>query len=203
MKKLLIIFIIVLTLAACKKPEIDFEPTDQTFVYSIQSSFDLKIQDLPNDLSVTEVKRGQEMLTSAIFIHDKSELFLKSSYLKGLSLGEHVLSFETEKGIFSIRLNIIDTNRPYMISSSTVFTDFSKDVIVLFELFGGSIQSVSGNDITSSHYSIRNNQLTIKKGFIEQSFTQNPDRETLIIGYTLHVDSHVVIGYLFIKKATT
>jgi len=201
MKKIVIILLVLLILGACKKTSIEYEPQDQAFVYSVLSTFDLKIQDLPNELKVTEVKKGSEMLTSAIFIHEGNQLFLKSSYLKGLSLGEHVLSFETDQGIFTITLTLVNTDRPYMISTSTVFTDFSSDLTFEFELFGGSIQSVSGNEIQSSHYRIKNQQLTIKSQFIEQSFNQDPSRETLIIGYTLQSGNNIVVGYLFIKKA--
>lgn len=57
------------------------------------------------------------------------------------------------RGSFTLRLSIVETNRPYIISYNTVQYD-NHTPSVLFELFGGSILGLSGHDITPDDYTI-------------------------------------------------
>ncbi|PKK98980.1 MAG: hypothetical protein CVV57_04010 [Tenericutes bacterium HGW-Tenericutes-2] len=199
MRKLLIISILLLTLSACKTTE-PFVFSDAYFNYSIHSDFDLVIQDLPESIEVTSLKVNNVDLDLSNVIHDKNGLKLKSSYIKSLSVGEYLYNVITAQGSFVLNLNVIDTSRPYMISKSTIESDFTSNHTFTFELFGGEIKSVSGNNIKTSDYSISGNQLTIKKGFIENAYSNNESMESLILGYTLEVGTHTVIGYIFISK---
>jgi hypothetical protein len=149
---------------------------------------------------VTSLKVNNVDLDLSNVIHDKNGLKLKSSYIKSLSVGEYLYNVITAQGSFVLNLNVIDTSRPYMISKSTIESDFTSNHTFTFELFGGEIKSVSGNNIKTSDYSISGNQLTIKKGFIENAYSNNESMESLILGYTLEVGTHTVIGYIFISK---
>ena len=188
---------LIITLTACKTSE-PFVMTDISLNYSIHSEFDLIIQQLPKSITVNSITINNVEIDSTTFVHDNTGLKLKSSYIKSLSVGEHEFTVNTEQGNFTVDLNVIETTRPYMISKSTIETDFSSNLIFTFELFGGSIKSISGNSIKTSDYSIYGNQLTIKKEFIERSFNANESLETLVLSYSLEVGTHTVIGYIFI-----
>jgi hypothetical protein len=158
------------------------------------------IEKLPTTIVVISVIKDEEEIDLSNLIHDRTGLKLKSSYMQTLELGDHSFLITTDQGEFTLNLKIIDTTRPYMISKSTVASDFLSNQIFIFELFGGEIKSVSGHEITSTDYTIRGNELTIKKGFIRAAFESNESMETLVLGYTLQVESHTVIGYIFITK---
>jgi hypothetical protein len=199
MKKLLLLFLLLFTLSACG-PSGPYVFKNTSFNYSIFSEFDLVIQKLPESIHVISILLDDEEVDLSNIIHDKSGLKLKSSYIKSLPVGDYLFTITTAEGNFSLELKIIDTNRPYMISKSSVESDFLSNQIFIFELFGGRIKSVSGYDITSSDYTIRGNELTIKKGFIRNAFDSNESLESLVLGYTLEVDTHIVIGYIFITQ---
>ena len=196
------ILMLILTLSACKPSE-PFVMTDISLNYSIHSDFDLVIQKLPESIEVTSIILNDIELNSTQFVHDSAGLKLKSSYIKTLSIGEYEFTISTDQGDFTLDLNVIETTRPYMISKSTVETDFSSNLTFTFELFGGNIKSLSGNSIKSSDYSISGNQLTIKKAFVEESFNATESIETLVLAYSLEVGTHTVIGYIFITATSS
>jgi len=94
---------------------------------------------------------------------------------------------------------MIDTWNPYLTQVGSIHYEVGKDLILHFELFAGSIVSLSGNDITLSDYSIDGSRVIIDGNYIHQKFVSTPERTTLIIAYTLSFNSDTEIGYLFIK----
>jgi hypothetical protein len=177
--------------------------SDFAFNYSIRSIVDVPVGSVAEANEIAQVSYSGSPISTTAYTFENRILTLKSTYLTTLTVGEQILTVTTNIGSFQININIFDTSKPYMMSKSEVFTDFSTDVTVIYDLFGGSISGLSGNNITASDYTITNNTVTISKTFIENAFTSEPTRETLVIGYTLESGNNVVIGYIFIKKSTT
>lgn len=175
---------------------------DYAFNYSIRSVIDVPVGSVAEANEIAQISFSGNPIDTTAYSFTNRFLTLKSSYLTTLPIGEQILTVTTDIGSFQISINIFDTSKPYMMSKSEVFTDFSNDVVFIYDLFGGSISGLTGNNITSSDYSIRNNTLTISKTFIESVFSLEPTRETLILEYTLESGNNVVIGYIFIKKAS-
>ncbi|MDO9629888.1 MAG: hypothetical protein Q7I99_08285 [Acholeplasmataceae bacterium] len=169
--------------------------------YSKQSTFDLEVKSFDNNPDVLSVTNyvGEEVALSNLIVSNQKVSF-KSSFLTPLLVGVHVFTIDTNYGSHEVKINITDTARPYMISGSEIFTNFMTNVTVTYELFGGVILSLSGNDITTSDYTITGNSLTINKDYIHNQFVIVPSRTTLILGYTLESGENVVIGYIFIKS---
>lgn len=169
--------------------------------YSKQSAFNLELKTFENNaevLSVTNIM--EEPVALSNFLVVDHTIFFKSEYLSTLMVGNHIFILETNFGNHEFKINITNTNRPYMITSSEIFANFIEDVVVTYELFGGEVLSLSGNEITESDYSISGNTVTIDKDYIKDQFVKLPSRTTLILGYTLESGDNVVIGYIFIKK---
>jgi hypothetical protein len=177
--------------------------SDFAFIYSIRSIVDVPVGSVAEANEIAQVSLSGDPISTTAYTFENKLFTLKSAYLTTLPIGEQVFTVTTNIGSFDITINIFDTSTPYMMSKSEIFTDFSTDVTVIYDLFGGSISGLSGNNITASDYTITNNTVTISKTFIENAFTSEPTRETLVIGYTLESGNNVVIGYIFIKKSTT
>jgi hypothetical protein len=177
--------------------------SDFAFIYSIRSIVDVPVGSVAEANEIAQVSLSGDPISTTAYTFENKLFTLKSAYLTTLPIGEQVFTVTTNIGSFDITINIFDTSTPYMMSKSEIFTDFSTDVTVIYDLFGGSISGLSGNNITASDYTITNNTVTISKTFIENAFTSEPTRETLVIGYTLESRNNVVIGYIFIKKSST
>ena len=167
------------------------------FAYSIHSLFELGI--LQSATFVYIEDSNNQNLDSNDYVYSAQHLFIKNSYLTTLSAGHHLFTILTLEGFYILDINILSTEKPYLISNSEVFTDFSSDLIFTFELFEGSFGSLSGNGITADDYTFQGNILTIDKTYVLSMFSSDPERETLILGYTLESGDDIVIGYLFIK----
>jgi hypothetical protein len=171
-----------------------------SYNYSIHSEFDLLIQSLPQRYDVQEFMLNDNPIDLSNLNHDNSGLKVKSGYLKSLSLGDYVFNIITNDGSFIFNLTIINTQRPYMVSKSSVTTDLSSNHTFLFELFGGNISSVSGHNINSNNYTISNNVLTIRRTFIKSVFENDETLLTMVLAYSLDIEGHTVIGNIFISK---
>jgi hypothetical protein len=126
-------------------------------------------------------------------------LYFKSSYLQLLPLGNYTFEIYVSKGKFDITITIIDTELPYITTHNTVTFD-DADLTFMFELFGGSILNLSGNDISIADYTIIDEELVIKRAYINQYFISNPEETTLSIKYNLQLGNSYVFGYLFIER---
>lgn len=197
--KVILLFCLTLLLTACI--DLDVILVDTAFNYSIHSSFDLSIQDMPSKVKINSITVDNTSLDEVYYKHESGELKLMSSYLTTLSLGDHQITVDTSDGTFHVDLTIIDTSRPYMVTKSPVVTDFRQDITFVFELFDGNIKSISGHSIRPIDYSISGNQLIIRRSFTQKVFNDEDTLETLTLGYSLEVGTHTVLGYLYIKSA--
>lgn len=176
-------------------------PTDEVILtFSTTTNFDLPVVSLsPSTDFVYIGDANLEPLTSNQYTYEHGIVMLNSSYLQLLPVGTHVYQIITKNEYYSISITINTLNQPYLISNPNVITDFSEDLIFLFDLKGGSL-SVAGNDITESDYIIEGNTLTIYSDFVQSKFESDSNRNTLILSYTLSLNGANHIGYIFIKK---
>ncbi len=170
--------------------------------FSIHSTFDLLLLTLTTPMEIISVNDGISPLDETTYMMTDLSIFFNSEYLQTLNVGEHTFTFTLNYGSFDATINILDTTRPYMISQSQIYTSLDRDVTVMFDLFGGEVRSLSGNNITSEDYIIDGSSVTINQTYIQNAFTLDPSRETLIIGYTLERGLDMVVGYIFIYPNT-
>ena len=202
--KLTIVVILLLLLFGCSVSNDTYvDLSDVSLNYSLQSDFDLIVQNLPTKIEVLSIGKEDIHINKSYYFHGSNQLKFLSSYLRTLTLGKHHFICETIRGSFEVEINIINTDRPYLITNSTHITDFRKDLEFSFELFGGSIESLSGHDISSTQYVIAGSRITISKSFIQQQFNDNPALETIVLGYTLRSGTNIVVGYIFISQQDT
>jgi len=166
------------------------------YSYSTNSLFDLNVLKSESFFYIAD---SEEELSATDYIFTAQRVTLKNTYLVTLSTGHHLFTILTLDGFHIIDLNILDTDKPYLITNNQVFTDHSTDLTFTFELFGGEFTGLSGNEVTAEDYTLIDNILTIDKDYVAFMFSLDPERETLILAYTLELGDNIVIGYLFIK----
>ncbi|HBY65430.1 MAG TPA: hypothetical protein DEG42_03455 [Acholeplasmataceae bacterium] len=166
--------------------------------YSIYSNFDL---DVLYSSSFVYIKDYRGTLDNTQYQYLSQTVQLDALFIQSLSLGYQTFTILTLQGFYIIDINIITTEKPYLINSSEVFTDFTKNLILTFELFDGFIGTLSGNDITTDDYTIDGNTIVIDIDYVEAKFIADEERTTLILVYTLEQGDDIVIGYLFIKES--
>ena len=173
---------------------------DVRFNYSVHSDFDLHIYTFEEEVTTYSISGVLSTLESTDFYITDQKLYLKSAYLKELTPQLYILTVSQGSiGSFTLTLSIVETEIPYIVSYNTVQYE-QEDSSFQFELFGGSILRLSGNDITSNEYIIDGNILTIKSTYIDTYFSSNPDQTSLSLKYDLYVDDTYVFGYIFINK---
>jgi hypothetical protein len=172
---------------------------DVSLNYSIHRSTDLFIYDFDEMTYVISLISRDISIDQQDYYLDDDKLYFTSDYLQSLSLGSYTFEIYMSKGKFNITITIIDTELPYMTSHNTVTYD-DQDMTFIFELFGGSITSLSGNDISIADYTIIGEELVIKRAYINQYFISNPEETTLSIKYNLQLGNSFVFGYLFIER---
>jgi hypothetical protein len=172
---------------------------DVSLNYSIHRSTDLFIYDFDEMTYVISLISRDISIDQQDYYLDDDKLYFTSDYLQSLSLGSYTYEIYMSKGKFNITITIIDTELPYMTSHNTVTYD-DQDMTFIFELFGGSITSLSGNDISIADYTIIGEELVIKRAYINQYFISNPEETSLSIKYNLQLGNSFVFGYLFIEK---
>jgi len=172
---------------------------DVSLNYSIHRSTDLFIYDFDEMTYVISLISRDISIDQQDYYLDDDKLYFTSDYLQSLSLGSYTYEIYVSKGKFNITITIIDTDLPYITSHNTV-TYNNQDLTFLFELFGGSITSLSGNDISIADYTIIGEELVIKRAYINQYFISNPEETSLSIKYNLQLGNSFVFGYLFIER---
>jgi len=172
---------------------------DVSLNYSIHRTTDLFIYDFNEMTYMISLVSRDIFIDRQDYYLDDDKLYFTSDYLQSLSLGSYTYEIYVSKGKFNITITIIDTDLPYITSHNTV-TYNNQDLTFLFELFGGSITSLSGNDISIADYTIIGEELVIKRAYINQYFISNPEETSLSIKYNLQLGNSFVFGYLFIER---
>lgn len=148
------------------------------------TNYDLEV-DLPYPLlSIEDFKEEN-------YHFDNSKLTIYNSYLQTLNNGNNSLILYTSSGKILLIINIYENNKPHILSDNKV-TYNGEDIIIYFELFGGTISSISKELTENQDYVIDGNKLIIRSDFIK-------DKDNIIISYTLTNDEYIVLGYIYIS----
>jgi hypothetical protein len=179
---------------------------DQKYNYSIFSTFDLVIYQFGEDVLIDRISRTTGDLGLNNYSYEGRKLKLASSFLVLLSKGDHVFTVHVaNKGSFDVTITINEAGFPYMVSHRNVSFD-GRDITLLFALYeeayyDSEIIAVTATGLSATDYVINDNQLTIKASFIDQYFTNNPDKTVLSIQYTLAHPIANIQGFIFVRKA--
>jgi hypothetical protein len=95
---------------------------------------------------------------------------------------------------YPLAITITNKNVPYIISSSVRETDGSKDEMFQFELFDGTLYSVTGAKDDDILIEFSDSVLTIEAEFIADKFE---DSDSFVLTYVINVGQDSVLGYLY------
>ena len=201
MRKTMVIILTLFTsllLAGCTNDPVEETPTfdpenaneiEATYLqYSVGSTNNIIIPSIPlrEEYLVTDIL-GNEMAYDQVLAIDEY-VEVTSSYLALLDreVTEFYLYYDDVKTLVSITTS--STTHPFLMSSSVVYTSGEVDQTFQFELFGGSVSSVTATGLTDSDYTINGDLLIINAAYIK-SMLENHD--SFVIHYVLEHDSFV------------
>jgi hypothetical protein len=95
---------------------------------------------------------------------------------------------------YPLAITLTNKNVPYIISSSVRETDGSKDEMFQFELFDGTLYSVTGAKDDDILIEFSDSVLTIEAEFIADKFE---DSDSFVLTYVINVGQDSVLGYLY------
>lgn len=138
------------------------------------------------------------LLDPSLYTLDAGILTFAQETLLDFPYGIQDYRILTDAGFVAFSMEIADDRQPYMVSSGQV-TFTGEDILLEFEIYDGTIDALSGNGITEQDYLIQGNTVRISAAYVAGKFAENPERVTLILGYTLSANQYVSIGYVFIR----
>jgi len=176
-------------------------PVDYEYVFGKDTETDLVVDLTEDGINVLSVE-DQDGIPVGIGIASVNAGIASfvASALTANGFGNVDFTLVTDKGNFSLRIEVSDFRLPYLVSPSSFTYVEGTDAVLTFEMYGGSFFGMSGNDITEANYSFSGNQLTIDYDYIIGKFTESPERTALILGYTLTYPGGATIGYIYIHK---
>lgn len=169
---------------------------DERYRFNTNATQDLIIY-LNTNVSIIHSIESETMpLSVEDVIIDGKTLVIEKTLFNGNDDAE--ITILTDQGKVHLDIRFTDSEAPHFISHTT-FTYNYEDILLLFEPLNGEFISLSGNNITENDYNLMDNQLTIKHDYIDSILDENPDRNTIILGYQFALDGDITIGYLFIN----
>ena len=171
---------------------------------TVETSFNvLSVRALVVDLEAEAIEglllEGHDKVSETRFDYDGERLRLDHRLFQGRDEEDDVVfDFILEGMRHRIVVELFAEEKPYMISDNSLTYVSEQDIVLTFELFGGTFENLSGNTITEDEWSESDGVLTIDYGFVERILDDNPERETIILGYHLKHGDFIVVGYIFI-----
>ena len=129
---------------------------------------------------------------------DTQLIMIPHGYLRALNQVSQRFEMITQVGLVELNVTFVAEEKPYLASNPNVNYIPNQDIELIFELFDGTFEGLSGQGITSKDYTMDGQLLTIHSAFIESILSEQPDRSTIIIGYQLRQRDSISIGYIFI-----
>lgn len=218
MKKILLMLFISLLLVGCTGPEVDIveddpivddDPivNDDPITYT-EIAITVSYNQLPNinlEVMLDDSAELDYITTDALLFDEFSYTYVdgiiifQSEYLETLSDGSIVVTVVTDKDDYIITIEIIDDRIAVLSSSAIVNYDEEININLLFELYGGSVVKLSGNNISEIDYEVDENSVIISSSFIQNLLINDPLMETVIVSYYLENKGFITIGYIFIE----
>jgi hypothetical protein len=175
--------------------------------FSINSVSPIRIELPDPSASVLRIKVGvpvTDMVTyleaGTAFVPTEGAFSFPSAFFASGITGDHVFTVFTTVGLFLVTVTVTDSTTPYLVDDPTVVCRGEEDVRLTFELFGGTLDALAGNDIDGSDYVIEGNTVTIDYDYILGKFNSDPERTTLILSCMMTKDADLFFEYLFIEK---
>jgi hypothetical protein len=165
------------------------------FQYSLNSNIDIIVWNDIEQGNIYVQDLDLEFLDKDSMLgYSDNHLYIKSSFLVEQPIG--LMSFYLIHGAYKtlVEVTLNTKTEPYIISSTVIRVDGTEDVMLQFELFGGSFYSINGSEGDTVLYEINDSILTIEKEFISGKFE---NYESFILSYAINKDDSTVIGYLF------
>lgn len=172
------------------------------FNYSKVSSSDLVIFSNIDQLSVRSVKvlNTDEFLAQDYYLVG-DEFAMKATYFDTLDAGSYYYTIQTHRGYVQLIVHVNETNLPYLINTSDIYVDFSKNLTFEFDLMGGEIVSLTAKNLKETDYTIHGHLATINLDYLTTIFSEY-GRVDLIVRYELKLDHETVIGYIKLTDNT-
>lgn len=180
-----------------------------TFNYSIASTFDLPLiakksenpsfQLLDEDLNVIHEDN----------IHVKDQiLYLKSSYLSGLSIQEGPYNFEliAKEATYKISITIKDLTHPYIYTSQSLELANQEPLLVGFDYFNSSLTklyiNLNGVDQELNYRKLKNQVIAIDTKILYSIFKENQSLKWVFITYHIEneIENKLTIGFIMINR---
>ena len=94
--------------------------------------------------------------------------------------------------------------KPHMITPSLIYLDGDNPIVLEFDYCGGVFVSLSRTGpISEELYTVNGNIVTIQTQWIHDWYVENPTATTFIMGYLIQNETHIIVGYLFIRRQVT
>jgi len=178
-----------------KYPDIAYRSFAKT--YNIASQHNLYLH-VGETLGVGILHNGDDEIDDAATYED-GFVILDKEFLQDRIAGDYTFTIETTRGLISLDLALTDNPKPHIVSSGSLTHEPGQDIVLQIEDLGGTMGPLSGSDIDSDDYHYDSPLLTIDASFIDAIKENEPDRSTVILGYTLQYEDENVIGYIFIS----
>ena len=171
--------------------------------YSVNSTFDLKLLDLDDDLEIVYVHSQTDTLTENDYYLDNNQLLLKSSFLKTSALGFHSIDLLLSNDISKkVHIYLTDSIHPYRVTQMSVLYE-GEDVMVQFELLDGTVHSITHmmhGVLTEDDYEINGSFVTIKSSYIDNFFETHPSYDSISLAFDILRGDKFYLEQLFIDK---
>ncbi len=170
---------------------------DQHLDYELRSTTPLSFSFDALD-TISYILKNNETLNVSLYTQDETSLTFDPQIFFYPSYGLNTFEVYTESGYFIITIEVIENQRPHLLSSSSITYIPQNDISLTFNLLGGTFVKLDGNNITSTDYIVDDGNVTINASFIENILLEQPDRKTIILSYQLQKEQNGYTGLIFI-----
>lgn len=87
----------------------------------------------------------------------------------------------TEDTVYDLPVKIVEGDKPYIVSDTTVYYQTDNDIVLTVELAGASFDGLLGNDITDNDYQLVDSKIIIFSNYIEKMVNENANRKTIVL----------------------
>jgi hypothetical protein len=171
------------------------------FQYSLNSSVDIIIWEEFSGPVYVMNSDGEFMDIDNVLDTSGVNFKILSSFMhqQDYTIEDHPFIFYivSQGSKYPLAITITNKNVPYIISSSVRETDGSKDEKFQFELFDGTLYSVTGAKDDDISIELSDSVLTIEAEFIADKFE---DSDSFVLTYVINVGQDSVLGYLYFNS---